>query len=103
MEGEDAVGRGQRGGIEVVGGGGGAEVVGEGGGGPPTSVLRTVGLCFIPFGSTRTTRGSPPSFLHWSKTNVATHLRALLMAGRSSRNVGVQQRYGLFHRQVLYM
>ena len=45
----------------------------------------------------QTRQGSPPSYLRWSKMNLAAHLRALLPAGRPSLSVGVRQRYGPIH------
>ena len=42
-------------------------------------------------GPMQTRGGGPPSYLRRSKSNLAAHLRALLLAGRPGHNVGVQQ------------
>ena len=50
-----------------------------------------------PGGPTQTGPRSPPSYLCRSKTNLAAHLRALLLAGRPGHSVGVRRLYGLIH------
>ena len=51
-------------------------------------------LASSPGGPTQTSQGSPPSYLRWSKTNLAAHLRTLFPAGRLGLSASVRQRYG---------
>ena len=51
-------------------------------------------LASSPGGPAQTNRGSSPSYLRKSKTDLAAHLRTLFPAGHPGLSVGERQRHG---------